>query len=601
MPDLASAQHDVTALPRLAAALLAVDPAGLGGALVRAGAGAARDAWLRELAAMLPEHTPARRVPPGVSEDRLVGGLDLAATLAAGRPIAERGILASADGGLVVLPSAERVESSIAGQLIAALDTGEVAVERDGLSLRAPARVAVVALDESEPGEPGPPAALLDRLALHLTLPIALRPTQRRASGDADHSSDDADLPTQDEIAAARDRLPSVRCSEDAVRAACAAAAALGVDSLRAPLFAVRAARAVAALEGAWEIEPAHVAAAAQLVLAPRATVLPSADDDPPEEEDQQPRSESESKKDGDDDDANRSSEREFDDVVIQAAKAAIPPDVLARLAAGRAKTGGRAGERTKSPTHGRRIGTRPGDARRRRMDVLATVRAAAPWQRLRGRDAADDALRVRPADFRVRVLERKAGTTAIFVVDASGSSAAHRLAEAKGAVELLLAESYARRDRVALIAFRRTSAELVLPPTRSLARARRLLAGLAGGGGTPLAAGADAALALADVVRRAGDAPVLVFFTDGRPNVSRTGEGGREQAEADALAAARAVRIAGIAAVVIDTAPRPSPFAARFAAEAGARCIPLPDAGAREVGAAVRRAASSTANPASA
>jgi hypothetical protein len=143
--------------------------------------------------------------------------------------------------------------------------------------------------------------------------------------------------------------------------------------------------------------------------------------------------------------------------------------------------------------------------------------------------------------------------------------------------VELLLAESYVRRDRVALVAFRRAAAELVLPPTRSLARARRLLAGLPGGGGTPLASAADAALALAETARRGGSAPVLVFLTDARANVARDGSGGRARAEADALAAARAVRAAGVAALLVDTAPRPGPFAARFAAEMGARYLPLP------------------------
>jgi magnesium chelatase subunit D len=532
---------------------------------------------------MLPAGTPVRRVPPGTAEDRLAGGLDLAATLAAGRPVAERGVLAAAHGGVVVLPSAERLEAGAAGLLAAALDGGECAVEREGISLRVPATFAVVALDESGPDEAGPPAALLERLALHVPLP------------DAGRALPPAVLASAREIEAARGRLASVRAEPVAIEAVCAVAAALGIGSLRAPLFALRAARALAALRGDAEVGQEHLSVAAALVLAPRATLLPEADEEQPAAP---PPADTADGADTEGEDDREPTREELEEMVLRAVRASLPPGELERLAAGRAaRGGGRAGDRARSPTHGRRIGTRPGDPRRRRLDVLATVRAAAPLQRVRGRDGAGDGrLRVLPSDFRVRVLERKAGTTVVFVVDASGSAAAGRLAEAKGAVELLLAESYVRRDRVALVAFRRAAAELVLPPTRSLARARRLLAGLPGGGGTPLASAADAALALAETARRGGSAPVLVFLTDARANVARDGSGGRGRAEADALAAARAVRAAGIAALLVDTAPRPGPFAARFAAEMGARYLPLPAAGAREVGAAVRGAASALA-----
>lgn len=568
----------VQALPALAAAVLAVDPAGLGGVCVRGASHAALERWARGLASLLPEGTPVRRVPPGTSDDRLAGGLDLAATLAAGRPVAERGILAAADGGIVVVPGAERMHAAVVGRLVEALDSGACAVERDGLSLRAPARIAAVLLDESAEDDVGPPAALLDRAGIHVHL--------------ADHASSGLDLPSPREVAEARGRLASVQADAEVVRAACAAAAAFGIGSLRAPLFALRAARALAALAGEAAIGREALATAAALVLAPRATMLPPAAEESAQEVDPPPSAPG----DEGDEDRDPSPERAMEEMLVRAVAAALPPGLLARLQAGpAARTGGRAGERSRAPLHGRRIGARPGDPRRRRLDVLATVRAAAPWQRLRGRaEAAGAPLQVRTDDFRVRVLERRTGTTVIFVVDASGSSALHRLAEAKGAVELLLAESYVRRDRVALIAFRRTSAELVLPPTRSLARARRLLSGLPGGGGTPLAAAADAALAVAQAVRRGGSAPVLVFLTDGRANVARDGTGGRDRAEADALAAARAVRAAGIAALVIDTGVRPGEVARRFAGEMGARHLPLPAAAAREVGAAVRGAVAS-------
>jgi magnesium chelatase subunit D len=215
----------------------------------------------------------------------------------------------------------------------------------------------------------------------------------------------------------------------------------------------------------------------------------------------------------------------------------------------------------------------------------------AAPWQGLRRRERAGSIRRieVRREDFRVVRLRQRARTTTLFVVDASGSAALHRLAEAKGAVELLLADCYVRRDQVALIAFRATTAELLLPPTRSLARAKRALAGLPGGGGTPLATAIDTALQVAEGVRRKGDTPLIVLLTDGRANIARDGAQGRPQAEADALDAARRFRMAGLTGVLVDTAPRPQPAARALAAAMAALYLPLPHADAAALSQAVR------------
>ena len=221
---------------------------------------------------------------------------------------------------------------------------------------------------------------------------------------------------------------------------------------------------------------------------------------------------------------------------MLDAAEAAIPLELLARLKAGagaraRAAVQGKAGDRQMSTRRGRPIGTRPGMPREGRIALVATLRAAAPWQPIRRREYGAERpsrVHVLPDDLRIVLHHEKRGATTIFVVDASGSSALHRLAEIKGAIELLLADCYVRRDSVALIAFRGKTAEIVLPPTRSTARARSRLAGLPGGGGTPLANGLDAAAVLAGQVRRTGQTPFVVLMTDGHANVARDGEGGR-------------------------------------------------------------------------
>jgi magnesium chelatase subunit D len=228
------------------------------------------------------------------------------------------------------------------------------------------------------------------------------------------------------------------------------------------------------------------------------------------------------------------------------------------------------------------------------RLNVLETLRAAAPWQRLRSRKTGADRnarVIVLREDFRINRFKHRSQTTTIFVVDASGSSAAHRLAEAKGAVELLLADCYVRRDQVALIAFRRQGADLLLPPTRSLVRAKRSLAGLPGGGGTPLAAGIDAAVALAEAVRRRGETPIVVLLTDGRANIARDGTSDRPRAIADSLAAASTARGAALTTLVVDTSPRPEPHAGQLAVALGARYLPLPRADAHVLSTAVRSA----------
>ena len=187
-------------------------------------------------------------------------------------------------------------------------------------------------------------------------------------------------------------------------------------------------------------------------------------------------------------------------------------------------------------------------------------------------------ALLLRPSDIRLRRHAERSERLVVLVVDASGSAAAARLAEAKGAAESLLAGAYAARDHVALVTFRGRSAEIALPPTRSLARARRLLAGLPGGGGTPLAAGLLAARGLVEGARARGQAPALALMTDGRANVALDGTGSRERAGQEALALAAALRGAA-PAVVVDTATRPG-RARPLAGAMGARWMPLPRSG---------------------
>ena len=562
-------------------ALFTADPLRLGGLSVRAAAGPVRDRFLKLLYENLSPERPVRRLPLHIGDDRLLGGLDLAATLQAGRPVAQNGLLAEADGGVVVLAMAERIDATTQAHLRAALDNGAVTLQRDGLARVLPARFAIVALDEGVEADERTPSSLLDRIAFHLDLTeVSLRDI---AGSTAEPGSASVDLASVE---------PGAEPAgiADGAEALCHAALALGIDSLRAPLLALRAACVAAVRSSHDRITEDDLGLAARLVLAPRATRFPApqeadaAEQPEPPPDPQDPTS-----------DPRPLPDQALADVVLDAVKAALPVDLLANLMAddgprGAARAPGRAGQLRSSCKRGRPIGTRQGEPRNgARLHVLETLKAAAPWQALRRRSGRFE---VRKDDFRIIRFRQRIGATTVFAVDASGSAAMHRLAEAKGAVELLLGDCYVRRDQVALIAFRGNGAKLLLPPTGSLLRAKRCLAGLPGGGPTPLAAGVEAAMTLADTVRRGGRTPVITLLTDAHANIARDGAGGRTRAEAEAMDAARALRMSGVAALLVDTSPRPNPFARRIAAEMGARYLALPYADATALSRAVRAAA---------
>jgi magnesium chelatase subunit D len=559
-----------------AAILLAVDPS-LVGIRVLGWSGPLRDLWVRRITDLRPG-AAIRKMPVGISEDRLLGGLDLAATLAAKRAVFGTGILAESKDGFLVLAMAERLSAGIAAHLAAAIDG-------------APGTM-LIALDEGVGPDEIPPAALLDRLAFTVRIGVA----------------DEAFWPPASAVAAASHAIHEIDCPQEVTERLCALAAMMGVRSVRAEIFAVRAARAAAALRGSSSIEEVDIALAARLVLVPRATQMPSSEPPPeppapPEPEPSPPESQAEGE----------TPDKPIEDKVDHAAAVVLPDKLLEALAAQlgprRMSRGAGTAGATSGLERGRPAGARPGQLTgRARLSVLDTIRAAAPWQRLRQAGLSQDRvpparprnrILVRVEDFHIRQFKEKPRRIAIFAVDASGSSAVNRLAEAKGAILLLLADCYVQRDEVALIAFRGVNADLLLPPTHALARARRALAALPGGGPTPLAAGINAALRLAITERRAGKQPLLVILTDGGANIGQDGKPGRAAAGRDALAAAKSCGLQNLPALVVDTSPRRQKFVAELAGAMDARYVPLPYADAPRLSRAVQAAGGSHGSPA--
>ncbi len=538
---------DSWAQATLALQLLAIDP-GLGGITIRARTGPVRDKLLEQI------DPSAQRIHPAISDDALFGGLDLSATLASGQLVQERGILDTK--GPLILTMAERANTGLAARLAMALDKGNDHV--------------LIALDEgAEPDEALDPK-LAERLAFHVDLSeVSVREIVKENLTN-----------TRVGVRRFADVCPTKKCMVQITEIA----AQLGITSLRAPLFALRAARAHAALSGRNKIESEDIEIACALTLAHRATRIP---EPAPQEPEAPPPEQSDS------DNENNNLDIP-DELLLDAVRALLPDNLLDQLTAQKARQsrGNGSGAARKGNRRGRPLPSRAGRiSDGARIDIISTLRAAAPWQTIRRKAAGKSGLHIRQNDIYIKRFEEKSDRLLIFTVDASGSSALTRLAEAKGAVELLLAQAYARRDHVSLVAFRGTGAELMLPPTRSLVQTKRRLAALPGGGGTPLAAGMMTAFEQALQSRQRGLTPTIAVLTDGRANIALDGTADRKQAATDAQQVGRSLRGQGIDVLVIDTGNRPEPALRNLAQTMDAMYLPLPRADAQQLSKSVANA----------
>jgi magnesium chelatase subunit D len=570
--ETANAWHDA----ELAAALVAILRHKAGGIRVGAQPGPVRDYWL----ALLDSFTeaPARRVPSNTPTERLLGGMDITESMRHGKPVLAQGVLAECHQRVVLLSMAERLPKEFTGHWCAALDTSEVHIARDGISHTSPASITVIALDEGI-DEESPPAGLIERLGLSINLDeISIRCVE-----DSRYARSD--------IQSAQSRLSHTTVRDEDLTRLAELAASMGVHSSRTLKFAVDIAKALSLLSGKPISDEAVMHPLIRLVLLPIAQQLPipRAEPQPPEQSDDN----------REDTDTPEQQTQQHEDLV-QAAMADLPEDLLAILlkraekSRQRQSKSGNAGDLAQDKQRGRPVGVRRGDVKRgHRIDIPATLGCAAPFQTARATwDTSENrktSLYIEPSDIRVKRFEQRKSSVMIFAVDASGSSAHQRMSEAKGAIELLLADCYSHRTEVALIAFKGDSAEILLPPTRSLVRAKRTLAQLPGGGGTPMAAALQATHELALSVSATGATPSYVLLTDGAANVARDGTKSRSAGTEDALSAAKLLANAQFKGVLVDTAVRPSPRARELSSALDATYLPLPNASAQSLNTSIR------------
>jgi len=538
---------------------------------------------------------PVVELPLGATEDRVCGTIDLGRALQEGVKSFEPGLLARANRGFLYIDEVNLLEDHLVDLLLDVAATGRNHVEREGVSAEHPARFVLVGSGNPEEGELRP--QLLDRFGLCVEvetekdLDSRVLIVERREAFDRDPVA--FNLSIQSEQARLRRRVaraaalyPEVEVPRAVLRQAAELCLRLGVDGHRGEITLTRAARALAALEGRRAVTAADLRRVAPMSLRHRlrrdpleqgggsARVERAAEDIFGGDD-----VESEAAASGD---GTRSApaplkvsdesadEAGHDEKVIvpPPAEVGLRPDALAqnedrharaaKQASAPARRRGGAGGSTFS-ARGRYAGATPSKSEGARVALDATLRAAAV-----GRAIYDTRLRVVPEALRYKRYRSRSGTLYIFLVDTSGSMALNRIEQAKGALAQLLRRSYVNRDRVALVVFRGGGAELLLPSSSSVSRARALLDALPVGGATPLASGLMRAL---EVVRRANSSEArrvrLVVFTDGRANVplrdesdgERASRGERIRSEIVTLGASLAR--ACDASVVVDTQGR--------------------------------------------
>jgi magnesium chelatase subunit D len=574
-----------------ALALLAVEPA-LRGVLLTTTSGSAETILARGFTSVLPESDSRVKdyaagagdfdnlieLPLNVTEDRLLGALDLERTLAAGKRIISPGLLAQANDGVLCVDSINLLDSETAAHIAQALDTRRVCLERDSISAIQSADFLLVGTFNPSEGEPSP--LLRERVGLivdsRTDSPVEDRAEmmdrellfERDPAGFAeDFAFETAQVKST--IEAARARLRRVRVSKDDKRRIALAAIQLGVEGSRADRFALKAARANAALSARSAVNTDDLIAAIRLVLAPRAKTLPP----PQEEHSTKDASQREGSSRTTDSEAQETEGRSAPpDRVIPPIDSKLPPDLLQAPLRTR-PTQSRSGKRLKSmaSVRGRYVRSQTHATREAKVAIDATLRAAAPFQLYRRRSAevkekagplkppklkqAAGRIDIDPSDLRFKQFKQRSGVLFIFAVDASGSMALNRMAQAKGALSRVLQQAYLHRDKVALISFRGEVADILLAPTRSVELAKRLVDALPAGGGTPISAGVIKAIELARISRLRGmSQAMLVLFTDGRANV-RWREEGTIDHELRRLGGL--LETEGIGSVVVDTKTR--------------------------------------------
>ena len=579
-------------------------------------------------------------LPVGASEDRLVGSLDIEQAIKSGSKSFEPGLIAAAHRGILYIDEVNLLNDHLVDVLLDASAMGRNYVEREGISVSHAAEFILVGTMNPEEGDLRP--QLLDRFGLAVEVEGLMPPAERRevVRRRIAYETDPfgfmqewvaAEAQERGRIARSQRLLPQVQVGDDFLGLITDICAEYQVDGLRGDIVMYKTASAIAAYAGRERVQVEDVREAAQLALLHRQRRQPfqqphlvteqldqMLEDFQSQSRPREPQDADSTNADERGDDADSSglespdtppaensdpesgpaagpSDQQFETGNPYSVQSLLlpPPDRRERPAAGRRAV------TVSSNAAGRYVRARIPQDGVTDLALDATLRAAAPPQIDRrqaltaaGVIADSPAVLIEPWDLREKVRETRTGSLIIFIVDASGSMGAQRrMVAVKGAVLSLLLDAYQRRDRVALISFRGTQAQLLLPPTNSVDLAQVYLAEMPTGGRTPLSRGLYLALELLERERLKDrdTLQLIALLSDGRANVALDGSPGQPTEEVMELAARFQEK--AIPAVVIDTELDfiKLELARPLAAAMGARCLKLEELRAEALAAAVQ------------